>query len=218
MEEGLGSAFLLTPGAEMLRSERCSAPRCEQPGVATVESHFFCRAHFISTCLGHLEEYAKLREERRLGEISPESLRRFIHESARQADDIERAVRDMDNLERARLLDIIVLAAELGRHLRRSPRMVAAIPIRVRSKMPGERWEEETETRLISRYGALAKCRHSLEIDQVVRVIRIDDGRATDARVAWHQGESESSPGVGLEFLECENFWGMDWDTVETAR
>lgn len=198
-----------------MKGEHCSVEGCARPGVATVHLHPFCREHFISVCHTQLEAYAKLQEQRHLGEVSPESVRRFIQECTRQADDMERDARDLDNLERARLLDIIVLAADLGRHLRRGPRMVMSIPIRVSSKLPGERWEEESETRLVSRYGALMKCRHSLEIDEVVRVIRKDNGRAADARVAWRQRGSEGSiTDVGIEFLDSDNFWGLDWDSI----
>ena len=201
----------------MTHAERCGIPGCEKPAAASLDARPLCPEHFISTCHTQLEAYTELQKERRLGEISVDSLRQFIRDCVRGADSVEQDARHLDNLERARLLDIILSAADLGRYLRRSPRKVACIPIQVRSKKPRELWQEDTETRVISRYGALAQCEHSLEIDETLRVIRIDSGRAADARVAWCQRKSEGQRDIGIEFLDCDNFWGLDWDVVERS-
>lgn len=195
-----------------MSEERCSVDACERPGVATIGMHFFCRQHFIAACSTQLETYIKLLSERRLGEIPVESLRRFIRDSVREADTLEKDARDLDNVERGLLLHIILSAADLGRHLRRSPRKAASIPIELRSKKPRELWQEGTQTQLISRYGASTRCQHPLEIDEILRVIRMDTGRAADARVAWSREKSEGQHDVGIEFLDCDNFWGLDWD------
>src|SRR5713226_4662662 len=112
----------------MAEPRQCSVALCEKPVVALLDQSSFCREHFISTCYAQLEAYTKLRNEGRLNDVHAESVRRFIHECTRQADLIEQAMRDSDNLERARLADIILWAADLGRHVRRSPRK--AVPFR----------------------------------------------------------------------------------------
>jgi PilZ domain len=134
-----------------------------------------------------------------------------------QADNIERSATDLDDLDRERLINLIFHAAELGGHLRRSPRTVTSIAIQVRSEKPGQRWEEKTETRLISRYGALVKTRRSLEIDENLRVERLDNGRKAVARVAWHVRKKRRQAEIGIEFLNCDNFWELDWNKV-TSR
>jgi len=78
-------------------------------------------------------------------------------------------------------------------------------------------WEEETQTRVISRYGALVKCQHAVEADERVRVVRADNGRQAHARVAWHQRKGEGPPDVGIEFLDCDNFWELDWESSGTG-
>jgi PilZ domain len=108
----------------------------------------------------------------------------------------------------------LVFAAELGRHVRRSPRTVTSIAIQVRSETSGQRWEEQTETRLISRYGALVKCQHYLEIGESLSVVRLDNGRKAVARVAWHVRNQDGQPQVGIEFPDCDNFWELDWTRI----
>jgi hypothetical protein len=201
-----------------MSDQHCSVETCQRPGIAIVGPDFFCRRHFVSACSAQLETYTKLMDQRRLGEVPVESLRRFIRDCLREADNIERDARDLDNLERARLLDLILSAAELGRHLRRSPRKVACIPIELRSKKPREPWQEETKTHLISRHGALTRCEHPLQIDEPLRVTRLDTGRTADARVAWGQPKGEGQRDIGIEFLDCDNFWELDWDALDESR
>lgn len=199
----------------MLENEQCSVQDCGRRAATVLCIRSFCREHFISTCRAELEANLQRLKESRSGEISAEAARRFIHECMWQADYIEHSAEDLDDLERERLLDIILSAAELGRHLRRSPRVAASIPLRVRSEEPGEPWEEDTQTQLISRYGALVRFQHSLEMDERLHVVRKDNGREAHARVAWYRRKREDRPDVGIEFLDSDNFWGLDWSKVE---
>ena len=126
---------------------------------------------------------------------------------------------NLDNLDRAKLLHIILSASELGRHLRRSPRKVAAIPVRLSSDKLGGSWEEDTETVLVSRYGALVRCKHPAKAGETINVLRADTGEKTLARVAWQRPSARHDDiRIGVEFVGCENFWGLDWGVVEEAR
>ena len=195
-------------------TENCSALGCWRVAIASLEAHPLCRKHFIDSCEAELEAYQRRLKENRLGDVSPEMARRFVHQCMQQADNIERSARYLDDLDRERLLNLIVFVAELGRHLRRSPRTVTSIAIQVRPETSGQRWEEQTETRLISRYGALVKCQHYLEIGESLRVVRLDNGRKAVARVAWHARKQDGQPEIGIEFPDCDNFWGLDWNRI----
>jgi PilZ domain len=195
-------------------TENCSALGCWRVAIASLEAHPLCRKHFIDACEAELESYQCRLKENRLGDVSPEMAKRFVHQCLQQADTIERSAKDLDDLDRERLLNLILLAADLGRHLRRSPRTVTSIAIQVRSEKSGQRWEEQTETRLISRYGALVKCQHYVEVGESLRVVRLDNGRKAIARVAWRGREQEAEPEVGIEFSECDNFWELDWNRI----
>ncbi len=175
----------------MTETQRCCFPGCELLATA---SGPFCRGHLISTCYERLEAYAKLQKEHRLGEIAAESVRQFIHECVREADSIEHNAKDLDDLERARLLDIILWATDLGRNVRRSPRKVVSIPLRVCFDKPGHPSVEETETQLMSRHGAWVQCQRAVEIDETLVAERKDTGRKDRARVAWSQRKGSTAP------------------------
>ena len=195
-------------------TENCSASGCWRAAIASLESHPLCRTHFIDSCEVELGTYQRRLRENRLGDVSPESARRFVNQCTQQADNIERSARDLSGLDRERLRNLIVLAAELGRHLRRSPRTATSIAIQVRYEKTGQRWEEKTETRVISRYGALVKCQRRLEIGERIRVVRLGNGREADARVAWYQRKKHGQSEVGIEFRDCDNFWELDWNGI----
>jgi PilZ domain-containing protein len=202
----------------MTKTEQCIRAGCGRIVAASLSGDPLCREHFISICYERLDRYDEIRKGSGLTPSDTESVRRFIHECMRSADEIEHTEQNLDNLDRAKLLHIILSASELGRHLRRSPRKVAAIPVRLISERLGGAWEEDTETVLVSRYGALVRCKHSAKAGDNIHVLRADTGQEATARVAWQRPTDEQEMRIGVEFVGCENFWGLDWSAIEEAR
>jgi hypothetical protein len=202
----------------MTMTQLCSVADCGQPRAASLDGEAFCRGHFISVCYTRLDQYEEIRTGPGLSATDTESVRRFIHECMRHADEMEHSAEDLDNLDRAKLLHIILSASELGRHLRRSPRKVATIAVRLSSEKLGGAWEEDTETVLVSRYGALVRCKHAAKAGETIHVIRVDTGEKALARIAWQRPLGKDEMRIGVEFVASENFWGLDWGAVEEAR
>jgi hypothetical protein len=202
----------------MTNAEECSVAGCGQAASASLDGEALCREHFISMCYTRLDHYDEIRRGPGLSATNTESLRHFIRECTRSADAIEHTGHNLDNLDRAKLLHIILSASELGRHLRRSPRKVAAIPVRLSSEKLGGAWEEDAETVLVSQYGALVRCKHAAKAGETIDFIRVDTGKKALARVAWQRPLSNNEIRIGVEFVACENFWGLDWGAVEEAR
>src|ERR1700719_1987835 len=125
---------------KMTSDAHCGVASCNHSVVASIEGEALCREHFIASCYTRLDQYDRLRKESSLSVADAEQVRRFIHECTRQADEIENAAQDLNNLERAKLLHIILSASELGSYLRRSPRKVSSIPVRITSKKLGGAW------------------------------------------------------------------------------
>ena len=202
----------------MTNPAQCTITSCGQQVAASLDDEPLCREHFILVCYKRLDQYDAIRKGSGLNSGDTESVRRFIHECTRTADHIENTTQNLDNLERAKLLHIILSASELGRHLRRSPRKVAAIPVHLASDKLGGTWEEDTETVLVSRYGALVRCKHPAKAGDTLNFVRSDTGAKATARVAWQRPLGEEDVRIGVEFLGCENFWGLDWGAVEDSR
>ena len=202
----------------MTVAEHCGVPGCDKPKTASLEGAALCTEHFISVCYERLDHYDQLQKGNGLRAADTESARRFIHECSRNADEMEHDAPDLDNLERAKLVHIILSASELGRHLRRSPRKVAAIAVHLTSEKLGGAWEEDTETVLLSQYGASVRCKHIAKPGETLEIVRSDTGEKAQARVAWQRPSGVDEVRIGVEFVACENFWGLDWGVVEEAR
>jgi hypothetical protein len=202
----------------MTNTEKCRIADCSQGVAASLDGDAFCREHFISECYTRLDRYDEIRKGPGLSITDTESLRRFIYECTRQSDEMEHSAMDLDNLDRAKLLHIILSASELGRHLRRSPRKVVTIAVRLSSEKIGGAWEENTETVLVSQFGALVRCKHAAKPGETLEVMRADTGEKALARVAWQRPLGNDGTRIGVEFVSCENFWGLDWGAVEEAR
>jgi len=202
----------------MANAEQCGVKGCGQAAGATLEGEALCRGHFISVCYEQLERYDEMQKAHRLSVSDAESARRFINQCSREADEIEHATKDLENLDRARLLHIILWANELGRHLRRSPRKSASIPVRLTCDKLGSAWEEETQTVLLSQYGASLRCGHTAKQGEAVHLVRLDTGQEVQARVAWQRPAENDGLRIGIEFVDSENFWGLDWAEVEETR
>jgi|SRR5579862_470666 len=202
----------------MTKTDLCSITDCGLAVAASLDGEALCRGHFILECYERLDHYEEIQKGPGLSTTNAESARRFIHECTRAADEIENGGQNLDNLDRAKLLHIILTASELGRHLRRSPRKVATIPVRLSSERLGGSWEEDTETVLVSRYGAMVRCKHPAKPGETIQILRADTGEKTLARVAWQRPSGGDDVRIGVEFVTCENFWGLDWGAIEQSR
>lgn len=202
----------------MKNTEQCGATGCEQKVISFIDGETLCLTHFIDLCYTRLERYDELRKQNCLSVTEAESMRHFIHECSRQADEIEHTSKNLDNLQRAKLLHIILSASELGRFLRRSPRKAAAIPVRLCCDKLGGSWEEDSKTVLLSRYGASVQCTHRAKPGESLQLVRFDTGQKAQARVAWQRPADNDGTRIGVEFVDCDNFWGLDWAAIEETR
>jgi len=192
---------------------KCGIENCAQTPIGVLEGRPFCGAHFILTCHAQLDTYYARFRESHWREVSLEDVSRFIQESMKEADRIR-----LDKVDRARLLTVILSAADLGRHLRRSPRTDLVIPVRLLSEEPEDQWQEDTETVTVSRCGALVRSQHSAELDQRLSVLRPYEGLQAQARVAWSPPKKETNPVLAVEFIDSDNFWGLDWGAIEREQ
>lgn len=196
-----------------MASDVCRIAGCRTNADASLGGEHFCLEHFICSCFQRLDECQQWLDAPVSRREDPDALQQLLADYARRAEDLFRRGVNLSNLERARLAYIQVVADELSRRLRRSPRRLAAICLRIRSEEPGPAWAEETQTKTISRRGALIECVQPLSVGDKLFVTRIDTGQQTRAQVAWHRSLPEQHLEVGIEFLDCENFWGLDWKT-----
>jgi PilZ domain len=189
--------------------EHCSVPECTEEGIASIDDRVLCRTHFLTWSYQRLEAISGQINRQEFHERQADAAGRFLEGCMHDAADIACAVAAPSNLERARVLDVLLWASELHARLRRGPRVPARIPVLLRSEAPEHPWEEQAETQLLSRHGAQLRCRHELSVDERLTCVRLDNGREAEARVAWMARKGAEELEVGIEFLKERNFWGL---------
>jgi len=200
----------------MAETGLCVSLDCGRQAAATLEGCSLCLEHFLPACYEQFDHFLGWQQEP-YNPARAESVRRFLDESTRQASVLLESPRDLGNLERARLIDILARAKELARHLRRSERKPVAIPVVLRSDTPGRAWEETTETLLVSLHGAKLQLQHKVRNRETLVVIRRDTLQEARAQVAWRRNAENGRLEVGIEFLNAGNFWQMEWSQTEPA-
>lgn len=91
----------------------CAVDFCEGAGVATIASQNFCVEHFITLCYENLQRIDPRGQKEGRVSLDPASMRAFIEECSQRALEVALRCEDIDNLQRGRLLDILLWAGEL---------------------------------------------------------------------------------------------------------
>ena len=99
---------------ETLRAERnCSVDRCECGSVAFLAEQALCLNHFVARCYDQLDRIDPRGRKRTLAEVEQARVRNFVEECSDQALNVCLQAERLSNLERGRLLDILLWAGEL---------------------------------------------------------------------------------------------------------
>jgi hypothetical protein len=91
----------------------CAVDFCEGAGVASLAQQDFCLNHFIELCYENLQRIDPRSQQGGRPPVDLPTLRAFIEECSRRALDVALHCEDINNLQRGRLLDILLWAGEL---------------------------------------------------------------------------------------------------------
>src|SRR6266851_11694 len=110
----------------MLASRNCRVGSCGSAAITTLDHQALCLNHFLSRCYEKLEKLEPRGRKFSAAEpVDLASMRAFIEECSRKALDISLHSQNLTNLQRGRLLDILLWAGELFLLLR-APRLTLA--------------------------------------------------------------------------------------------
>src|SRR5260370_6163774 len=165
----------------------CSHTGCGCTSEAALESKRLCRRHFIEACYMRLDQIAEQIGQKKLQGSVPESVRTFLGECTSQVTSEALCARQLNNLERSRLLHILLFAADLMNQLRRSGRIPRLVPVRLINDPQSDTWIEDTVTQDLSKHGAMLRCTHPYAKGETLGLVRLDTGDRAIARVGWRE-------------------------------
>jgi hypothetical protein len=92
---------------------KCSLDSCPDPAVTRFIQRELCLQHFLSQCYEDLDRLDARARSSQLDHSGAATLKIFVEECSRCALDVSLRCEHLDNLQRARLLDILLWAGEL---------------------------------------------------------------------------------------------------------
>jgi hypothetical protein len=108
-----------------LGKRNCRVGSCGSAAIATLDRQALCLNHFLLRCYERLEGLDPRGRKFSTEPVDVLSMRAFIEECSRIALDISLQYENLSNLQRGRLLDILLWAGELF-VLLRAPRLTVA--------------------------------------------------------------------------------------------
>jgi len=94
-------------------TSKCSFDLCPDPAVTRFAQRELCLEHFISRCYEDLDRFDARARGSQLDRSGSATLKAFVDECSRCALEVSLELQQLDNLQRARLLDILLWAGEL---------------------------------------------------------------------------------------------------------
>ena len=187
--------------------DRCNHPDCRKPSITTLEDSSLCQPHFVATCRARFDEITQLVEQKKLGATELSTIRAFLAACTGAATARALHARELNNQERAQLLEIALSAAQILTRLRRSPRVDQQIPLRLLGDALTNPRVENTITQTLSKHGAMFSCGHPYGRGEIMDIVRLDTGHTAIARVAWHKPIAPGQHSVAIEILNSTSFW-----------
>ncbi len=109
----------------MHRKRNCRVGSCGGAAITSLDHQALCLNHFLSRCYEKLEGVDPRGRKFTAEPVDLASMRAFVEECSRKALDISLQSQTLTNLQRGRLLDILLWAGELFLLLR-APRLILA--------------------------------------------------------------------------------------------
>ncbi len=97
----------------MLRERNCSVGTCGSASVISLDQQALCLNHFLLRCYEKLEVLDPRGRQFRSEPADAASMRAFVEECSRKALEVSLQCQNLSNLQRGRLLDILLWAGEL---------------------------------------------------------------------------------------------------------
>jgi hypothetical protein len=97
----------------MSENKICAVDFCDGAGAASLAQQDFCVDHFIELCYENLRRMDPRGDDPGRMNLDLPALRAFVEECSRRALEVAVHCEELDNLQRGRLLDILLWAGEI---------------------------------------------------------------------------------------------------------
>ena len=196
----------------------CAWAGCNSGSEATLGGRQLCPKHFYDLAAKRLEEHRRGLKRSAPAGAERTAVCQFLSEIISQTTALVISAKLLSRERRHQLLELSLSAAELHKRVQRSPRIPRNVPILIyREKDPGA-GKELTNTIDVSKGGAcVATSRLCVEKEEIW-IEKPENRLRARARVAWVKKIAPLQFVVGLEILDCGDFWELEKNAPRKAR
>jgi hypothetical protein len=188
----------------------CGWPGCSGGAEATLNGRSLCRGHFYDMAARNLEEHRARLE--RIGPLGADRIAtlKFLSELINQTTTLVARAKFLGPSQRAQFLELSLSAAELYKRVQRNPRIPHNTPILIYREADSTENQELTNTVNVSKQGACIATIRLWETGEKIWIQKPGSQLRTRARVAWAKKNGLSQFHIGLEILECADYWELE--------
>jgi len=188
----------------------CGSSGCTSNPEATLDGHRLCRNHFYERAAKRLQECRARLRRIEADRADRTATLKFLSEFISQTTTLVASAKSLDPSQRDQFLALSLSAAELYKQVQRSARIRRNMPILVYRETDYTGRQELTNTVDVSKRGACIATNWLWETGVKLWIEKPGNQLRTLARVAWVKKGESSQFLIGLEILDCEDFWGLD--------
>lgn len=201
-----------------MREGTCGWFGCSNKPEATLDGSQLCRNHFHDAAAKRIEEFSV-----RLRRIAPgtedhTATLKFLSELINQTTTLVASTKFLDPGQRDQFLKLSLSAAQLYKRVQRNARLRRNMPILVYRESDTKGMRELTNTVDVSKRGACIVTSWMWEIGEKVWIEKPGNKVRILAQVAWLKKGELTQFLMGLNILDCEDFWGLDSPSPKQKR
>lgn len=188
----------------------CAWAGCKNGPEAVLANRAVCRIHFHQLAAKRLEMIrARFAET---GPVSPQNAHdaRFLSELIGGVTELVATAKDLSESQRNDYLDLSLSAIALYSRLQRHPRFQKELAVVLRRSSDPRSWGEFTKTLNVSKKGSCIEAGSEWRVSEEIWIERADNRTQTRARIIWVKKQQSSRYLLGVEILNCLDFWTLD--------
>jgi len=199
-----------TFGGTALREDTCGWSGCKSKPEATLDGCQLCRNHFYDRAAERLEEYRARLRRIAPGRADHTATLKFLSELISQTTTFVASAKLLDPGQRDKFLKLSLSAVRLYKRINRNARIPLNMPILVYRESDSTGMRELTNTVDVSKQGVCIATSWLWETGEKIWIEKPGNRLRTLARVAWMKKGEPTKYLMGLDILDCEDFWGLD--------
>jgi len=195
----------------------CAWPGCKAAAEDSLDARLWCRTHFPDVAAKRLKEYDARLHKGEPPQAERTAIATFLSELMSQATKLIAGAKSLTATQREQILAVSFSAMELYKQLQREPRAPRNPPIPVYLEDDAGGKPELANALNVSKLGACIATARASKEGETVWIQKPQSKLRAYARIVWVRKNAPSQYLIGIEILDCENFWDSDDATSGTT-